>query len=126
MATLLERFEGVAGSVLDRDGSIDAIKAQLDRLEAERAMLLRFPELHRLDHGLRGRGLNAVLDEVSERGLPPDVSASSCRACVAAIGARPIEVGQPALAQFDGLGQTSAVGQFAGRRGITSLSARSG
>ena len=112
VVTLLQRLDDATGSPVDRAQPLDRIEADLDGHDRERTMLMRFPELHRLEDALRQRGLGAVLDDVCSRGASPETASAALEhAWLASILER-ITIDQPALAQFDGEALTAAERQF--------------
>lgn len=109
---LLDRLDEATGSPVDRAHPLDRIESHLDVLDRERAMLTRFPELHRLEDALRRPGLGAVLDEVCRRGASPGTAVAILEHTWLASLLDRISISQPALAQFDGEALTAAGRQF--------------
>ena len=112
VVTLLQHLDDATGSPVGRAQPLDRIEAALDRLDRERTMLMRFPELHRLEDAIRRPGLGAVLDEVCSRGASPETAASMLEHTWLASILERVTIGQPALAQFDGEALTAAGRQF--------------
>ena len=109
---LLRRHGDVTGSPLDRKQQLDGIQAEVSRLERDRAMLMRLPELHRLEQVIRKLGLGSVLDEVGARGLSPEDAASTLEFVWLQSILDRNTVSHPSLAQFDGQAQAAAVVRF--------------
>ncbi|MCY4616523.1 MAG: AAA domain-containing protein [Chloroflexi bacterium] len=112
LTSLLDRLDEATGSPVDREHPLDRIASDLDDLDRERAMLMRFPELHRLEEALRRRGLGPVLDEVCGRDASPEAAAAILECAWLASILDRISIGQPALAQFDADALTAAGRQF--------------
>ena len=109
---LLRRHGVVTGSRLDRKQPLASIRAAASCLESERAMLMRLPELHRLEQAIRKLGLGTVLDEVGARGLSPEDAASTLEFVWLQSILDRNTVNHPSLAQFDGQAQAAAVARF--------------
>ena len=108
---LLRRFGATVGCPVDESQPLDHIEAHLDRLDGERAMMTRFPELHRLEGGLRRQGFDRVIDDVIERGLSADDAASSLEYVWFASILDHLNL-RSALAKFDGQAHTRTVARF--------------
>ena len=112
VTALLRRFGEATGSPLDETRTLEDIAAALDRLDGERPMLTRFPDLHRSEDGLRRRGLGEAIGDAVERGLTANEAAAALEyAWLASIRDRLAL--RPALASFDGEAQTAAARRFA-------------
>ena len=109
---LSERLDKATGCALDRSRSLDEVGTTLAALDRERAMLMRFAELHRLDGELRSHGLGSVLDEACAAGLSPEQSARRLEHVWLSSILDRIVVPRPALAQFGGGTHMAAVGRF--------------
>ena len=109
---LLRRFADATGRPVGGTQALERMSAEVNRLYGVRMLLMRFPELHRLEDRLRRFGLGPVLDEVGARGLSAEAAASVLEhVWLASIHDR-IAVRQPALAEFDGQAQAAAVRRF--------------
>ncbi len=109
---LLRRHGDVTGSPLDRKQPLDEIQAEAVRLESNRAMLMRLPELHKLEERIRKLGLGSVLDEVGTRALSPENAASTLEFVWLQSILDRNSVRHPSLAQFDGQAQAATVTRF--------------
>ena len=109
---LLRRFADATDRPMDDARPLELMTKEVECYFGERTLLLRFPELHRLEDQLRRQGLGRVLREVGARGLSAEAAASVLEyVWLASIHDR-IAVRQPALAQFDGQAQAAAVRRF--------------
>ena len=109
---LLRRFADATDRPMDDARPLELMTKEVECYYGERTLLLRFPELHRLEDQLRRQGLGRLLREVGARGLSAEAAASVLEyVWLASIHDR-IAVRQPALAQFDGQAQAAAVRRF--------------
>ena len=109
---LLRRFADATNRPMDDARPLELMTKEVECYYGERTLLLRFPELHRLEDQLRRQGLGRVLREVGARRLSAEAAASVLEyVWLASIHDR-IAVRQPALAQFDGHAQAAAVRRF--------------
>jgi very-short-patch-repair endonuclease len=118
---------------------LDTLEVWLADLDADRSLVARFPELHRLDAEVRAAGFGASLDEAVGRTRPPgplrrfatqqatvdgegetlslghfeaeEAALSVEHAWLASVHER-LSLDQPALASFDGDAQDAAVSEF--------------
>ncbi len=93
-------------------GTLDEIEARLAALDGDRALLTRFPELHRLESEIRVANFGPVLDESLQRnGTAEEAAAAIEHAWLASVLER-LYVQHPALAAFEGVAQDVAVSEF--------------
>lgn len=108
----LEKLSQATGRYLGADSPFKDLEARLVSLLEQRNAFMRFPELHRLEDGIRAHHLGPALDAAVSRGLSGPNTAQVIEFVWLSSVLEHIYVTQPALATFSRSAQDAAVKEF--------------